>query len=91
MDPGQDLGVVDRLAEAARRAQCAVAQGEAARDVLVARERGCAHQAAAAITALADGASGAVDPALVLIQDAAFLRLLAALAQTIGTEHLTSQ
>ena len=89
MDAAAYLGVVDLLtAAAARRAQRTVAEGEAARDVYVARDRASADEAATALSALAQGDLSAVDPALILLANAALLRLLAAHLQVVAAEDL---
>lgn len=89
MDAAAYLGVVDLLtAAAARRAQRTVAEGEAARDVYVARDRASVDEAATARGGLAQGDLSAVDPALTLLANAALLRLLAAHLLAVAAEDL---
>jgi hypothetical protein len=88
VDTGHDVGVIHLLTAATRGADCDVADGDAARDVLVARHCANPDEAAAVTPDLAEGAPSAVDPALRQIDEAAFLSLLAARFRPIAAEKL---
>jgi hypothetical protein len=88
VDTGHDFGVIDLLAAATRGADGEVAEGDAARDVLVAWHCANPDEAAAVIPVLAEGAPSAVDPALRHIDEAAFLSFLAARFRPIAAEEL---
>ena len=88
MDATHDVGVVDGLAAAAWWAEREVADGDAAGDVLVAWKRASLDEAAHAAVNLANGAPRAVEPALGLLENAAFVGLLAACLEVVAAEAL---
>ena len=88
VDATHDVGVVDGLAAAAWWAEREVADSDAAGDVLVAWKRASLDEAAQAAATLANGAPRAVEPALGLLENAAFVGLLAASLEAVEAEAL---